>query len=289
MDVALGRRGDVVVDDVGEAVDVEAPRRHVGGDQQLGGAVAQPAHDSISLHLIHAAVERLGAVAATVHRHGELVDLTARAAEHDRRGGRFDVEDPPQRGGFVGSRDDVGTLADQGLAGPGVGFPDVDALRFALVPLGDRVDPGWQRGREQHRLPFGRRRVEDRREVVGKAHVEHLVGLVEDDDPDVVECERAAADVIDRASGRRHHHVDAAIELLELAVDRLAAVDRYDLDPQVASVVEDRLADLHRQLAGRHEDECTRGGGATAIGLERIEDREGERGGLAGAGRRLAE
>ena len=36
--VGLGRRRDVVVDDVGELVDVEAAGGDVGGDQQLGGA-----------------------------------------------------------------------------------------------------------------------------------------------------------------------------------------------------------------------------------------------------------
>ena len=36
--VGLRRRRDVVVDDVGELVDVEAARGDVGGDEQLGGA-----------------------------------------------------------------------------------------------------------------------------------------------------------------------------------------------------------------------------------------------------------
>ena len=55
--------------------------------------------------------------------------------------------------------------------------------------------------------------VEDRLDVVGEAHVEHLVGLVEDDDLDVVERERAAADVIDARPGRGDDDVHAAVEL----------------------------------------------------------------------------
>ena len=95
--VRLGRRRHVVVDDVGEQVDVEAPGRHVGGDQQLGGAAAQPAHHTVAALLVHPAVQRLGAVAATVERLGELVDLRARAAEHERGARRLDVEDAPER------------------------------------------------------------------------------------------------------------------------------------------------------------------------------------------------
>jgi hypothetical protein len=59
----------------------------VGGDQQLGGAVAEAAHDPVALGLVHAAVQGFGAVAAPVHRLGELVDLAAGAAEHERRPG----------------------------------------------------------------------------------------------------------------------------------------------------------------------------------------------------------
>ena len=84
VDVALRRRGHVVVDDVGEHVDVEPAGGDVGGDEQLGGAVAQPAHHAVALRLVHAAVQRLGAVAAAVHRLGQLVDLDARAAEDER-------------------------------------------------------------------------------------------------------------------------------------------------------------------------------------------------------------
>ena len=68
--------------------------------------------ERVALLLGHAAVQRLGAVAAAVERLGELVDLVARAAEDDRRGRRLDVEHAAERGGLVRARDDVGGLAD---------------------------------------------------------------------------------------------------------------------------------------------------------------------------------
>ena len=105
--VALGGRRDVVVHDVGERVDVETACRDVGGDQELGGAVAEAAHHAVALGLVHAAVERLGAVAAAVHRLGEDVDLGAGAAEHERGRRRLDVEDAPERGGLVRPLHDV--------------------------------------------------------------------------------------------------------------------------------------------------------------------------------------
>src|SRR3546814_9017540 len=82
--VRVGRRRHVVVEDVGELVDVEAARRHVGGQQELRGAVAQAGHHPVALGLVHAAVQRLGAVAPAVEAVGQVVDLGPRAAEDDR-------------------------------------------------------------------------------------------------------------------------------------------------------------------------------------------------------------
>ena len=124
---------------------------------------------------------------------------------------------------------------------------------------------------------------------------------------DLVEAERAAIQVIDRASGRRDHDVHAAREPVELRRDRLAAVDGDDPHAELAAVLVDRLGDLHRELARGREHEGRRpaaapvGRGAAAGDRlrrrpalverrrEPLEHRQRERRGLAGAGRRLGE
>ena len=55
-------------------------------------------------------------------------------------------------------------------------------------------------------------RLEDRVEVLGETHVEHLVRFVEHEDVDGVEAERAAAQVIERPARRRDDDVAAALE-----------------------------------------------------------------------------
>ena len=82
--------------------------------------------------------------------------------------------------------------------------------------LGEPGDRPGDRGAEQRRLALQREGAEDPLQVVGEAHVEHLVGLVEHDGRDLVEAERAAIQVIDRAAGRRDHDVHAAREPVEL-------------------------------------------------------------------------
>ena len=226
VDVGVGRRRHVVVDDVGQLVDVETACGDVGGDEQLGGAVAQAPHHPVAALLVHPAVQRFGPVAASVERLGELVDLGARAAEDDRRGRRLDVEDPSERRRLVGSRHDVGPLGDERHGVAGGGPLDLDAHRVAQVAPGDGVDARRQGRREQHGLAIGGRGAEDRLDVVGEAHVEHLVGLVEHDHADAVEPQRAAIDVVDRPAGRGDDDVHAVAQGAELAADRLAAVDR---------------------------------------------------------------
>ena len=100
-----------------------------------------------------------------------------------------------------------------------------------------------------------RRGPEDRLDVLGEAHVEHLVGLVEHDDADAVEPQRAAIDVVDRPARRGDDDVDAVAQGAELAADRLAAVDRQDPHAELAPVAVHRLGHLHGELAGRHQHE----------------------------------
>ena len=73
--VGLGRRRHVVVDDVGQVVDVEAAAATSVATSRSAVPLRSPAHDPVALLLAHAAVQRLGAIAAAVERLGQLVDF----------------------------------------------------------------------------------------------------------------------------------------------------------------------------------------------------------------------
>ena len=238
--------------------------------------------------LVHPAVQRFGPVAAAVHRLGQHVDLGACAAEHEGGLRRLDVEDPTERGGLVGALDDVRPLRDQRRAVGAGRSAHRDAYRVGQETPGDAGDTWRHRGREQHGLALGRQVTEDRLDVLGEAHVEHLVGLVEDHGANAGDVERPATEVVDDPPGGTDDHVDAAFERLQLTVDRLPAVHRDDLDPEPAPVLEDRLGHLHRQLACRDEHE---GGSqrSPAVDLQRVQQGQGEGGGLARTGRRLTD
>ena len=128
--------------------------------------------------------------------------------------------------------------------------------------------------------------LRDPEDGVDKAEVEHAVGLVEDEKLHCGEIDGAAFGVIEEASRRRHDHVDAAFQTLDLRLYIDAAVDHRRAQRQAPPVKLQIFADLRRQLAGRHQDE---GAGPTMLILgeffaEHLHDRQSEGRRLAGAG-----
>ena len=180
----VGVRRHVEVDDVRDVLDVEAAGGDVGRDEDVERAVAEATHHPVAAFLGQPAVEGAGVVAAGAQRLGEVVDLAAGPGEDEGRGRVLDVEDPAQRRQLVVAPDDVGDLADARRR-----RPPVVRSAWTLIRAGSR------RWRLAMRVIVGeivaeKRAVwrsagvagEDRLEVLGEAHVEHLVGLVEDDD-----------------------------------------------------------------------------------------------------------
>jgi hypothetical protein len=111
--IGVGGTGDVVVDHVGELLDIQAAGGDVGDHQKVDAPAAQPAHDAVALGLVHATVQRFGAVAAPVQGLGELLNLVPGAAKDQRSRGRLHIQHPPQRRRLVGPRDHIGALAHQ--------------------------------------------------------------------------------------------------------------------------------------------------------------------------------
>ena len=128
---------------------------------------------------------------------------------------------------------------------------------------------------------------EDRLDVLGEAHLEHLVGLVEDQEAQLGEVEGALLEVVHDPAGRADDDVDAAAQGGELDAVPLAAVDRQDVHAlHVGGVLLEGLGDLERQLTGRREHE---GLGRLLRQVEPGQDRQREGRRLAGAGLREAD
>jgi hypothetical protein len=120
-----------------------------------------------------------------------------------------------------------------------------------------------------------------------------FVGLVQHDDLHAAHHQRAAPHVVERASRRGDHDVDAGAHRVDLPADRLPAVDRQHAHVQRLAVAMHRFGHLHRELARRHQHHGERARGARAGHAagrdETLEDGQREGRGLSGAGGGLAE
>ncbi len=113
-----------------------------------------------------------------------------------------------------------------------------------------RCDLRRHGGREEQRLPARREQLADALDVGNEAHVEHAVGFVDHQDLDAGEQDLAATEVVEQAARRGDQHVGAAVELLELVVERDAADQQRHGEPVVDAVFLEALRHLGRELAG---------------------------------------
>ena len=186
---------------------------------------------------------------------GQLLDLHLRRREDNGLRLRRLGEELADDAQFLALVADVGRLVNRL-----VGFRDgdVDFGRVAQDALGQLADFGRQRGREHHRLTLARQVGDNLQDVVAEAHVEHAVGLVENQALDVREVDAAVLQVGNHAARGGNHHVGAHQHAPLLNVPALAvaaAVDHRGRDGQVVGEALELLVDLLRQLARGDDDE----------------------------------
>ena len=163
---------------------------------------------------------------------------------------------------------------------------DVDFTEISVAPgrvlLDDPPDLRRDRRAEQRQLLVVGRPGQDRLDVLGEAHVEHLVGLVEYDEPQLAQVEGALLEVVHHPARRTDHDVHATTQGAQLYAVPLPAVHREDVQAlEVGGVAAERLGDLQRELARGCQHQHLR----RLLGhVDAREDRQREGSGLAGAG-----
>ena len=158
---------------------------------------------------------------------------------------------------FCGYDDDEVALGGV-RRGRGLGL-DRDLFGVVQVLLRHAADRGGHRRREQRDLLGVGGVGEDRLDVLGEAHLQHLVGLVEHEVLELGQVEGALVEVVHDAAGRADDDVHAAAQRRQLHAVALSAVDRQHVHAaQVRGVLLERLADLQGELARGREHERLR-------------------------------
>ena len=200
---------------------MDAARGDVGGDEHRRAGVGELLQSPPARRLRQSAVDRLGLDAGGLEVLGQPVDAELGAGEDDRPAGtagqlRGDLQ-------LVAEGEAEGQVL--GRRGVVAGAPDLVPGRVLEVAADQAVDLAVQRGREQQPLGVAVGLVEQLLDDRQEAQVGHEVGLVEDGDDDLGEGGLALADQVLQAAGGGDDDVDAAAQLLDLAVHRRTAVD----------------------------------------------------------------
>ena len=284
VDVILRDHRQVVVDHQRQVRDVEAARGDVGRDQDPRLARLELVQRLLPRRLALVAVDRHRRQAGFLQLLGQAVATVLGLAEHQHLLGVAAAEYLDQQRALLRAVDRVRTVGD-GLR-DGVLRGHLHFLRVVEELQRQCLDARLEGRREQQRLALLRQAVEDALDRRQEAHVEHAVGLVEDQHLHRVELHAAAVEVVDQAARAGHQHVHAAAQLVDLRLHADAAEQRGDVELEVATVGLEAVGDLHRQLAGGHQHQRARLARAGRRGFlaQAVEHRQRERGGLAGAG-----
>ena len=274
--------GGVEVEDVAHALHVEAASRDVGGDEDVDRAGLEPIELGDARRLVHVAVDLTGGKTVTLQALGELAHRGLAVAENDRGLDVVGLQQMAQRLALGAALHFDLVLGDVGVGRRRPGNLDVLGIGQELV--GQLLDRRRHRRRKQQRLAVGRQLRTDRLDVGNEAHVEHAVGLVDDEEVAAGQHDLAALEQVHQPARRRDQHVDAFVQRLDLVAHLHAADQQRHLEIVVLAVFLEILGDLGGKLARRLEDQRARHQRAAAAVREDVDHRQHEAGGLAGAG-----
>jgi hypothetical protein len=290
MHVVLGMVRHVVVEDVTHRRNIESAGRHVARHEhgRLAGPEAfQSRHPRA---LVHVPMQGRRVEAVPLQGPVQHRDVPLAIAEDDRVSEvlRSPYEVPQGLALFVR----LATRRDEALAGrrDRRGGPrHLHPHGVVEESVGEPVDFRRHGRGEEKRLARERYELDDPLDVRDEAHVEHSVGLVDDEEFDARQQELAALEMIEQPARRADEHVDAARDLGILVAERDAADQERDRQSMIDAVLVEALFHLRREFARRLEDERAGHAGPGATAFELCEHGKHERSRLARSGLRDAE
>ena len=288
--VALRNVRQVVVDDVADAVDVDAARRDVGRDQRLELAGAERAEHALALVLRLVAVDRLGRNAGMMQALHHLVGAVLGAREHQRLAGHLAAQHLDQQRGLGRLVDHDDALRRRARRVDATGVTATRAGSRSICAARSAISRGMVAENSSVWRSFGSFAT-----MVRMSWMKPMSSMrsASSSTSTSTWLRRTPFDLhqVEQAAGRRDQHVETVHQVAHLPSHRHAADHERGLDAHVAAVGAEAFEDLARELARRAEHQHARALllQRLTVGGEPVEDRKRERGGLAGAGLRDAD
>ncbi len=241
--VGIGRQ--VGMDHQLQPRQVDAARRHVGGDADPRPAVAQRLQGVAAFLLGQLTRQRHHLEAAIAHARQQVVHVGAGLAEDDRPAGLVEAQGVEDGMLPVAGRHRQGAIVDVAvLARLAHGL---DAQGVALEVAGQRLDGRRHGGREHQRAPFLGRAAQDELQILAETQVQHLVRLVQHAGAQGGQVQRAALDMVAQAAGGADDDMGAALQRPALG----AIVHAADAGGDARARLFVKPAQLARHLQGQ--------------------------------------
>ena len=267
MNVVLRLGRQVEIDNVGDPVHVDAASHDVGGHEHPVGPVLEAVEGVLPLRLGAVGVDGRALDAVTLQVAAHAVGAVFGPGEDEHSVELLLLEEPDEQVGLLAFGHRVDGLAD--AFDRGRRRSDFHADRIVQDRSGDPHDVARQGGGEEHVLPFLRYQAHDAPHVGPEAHVEHAVGLVENQDLHVRQVHVAALLQVEQTAGGGDQKVDAAPQFPELGIVAHASVDRGHTLAGVSGAGDRDLFDLAGEFpgGGDHQGADVGLGRAAVIGV----------------------
>ena len=274
MDIILGVAGNIEIEDVAEAGNIKAARRHIRCDHQRHLAILEFLQRFEAGRLGHVAMKRHGRKIVPFQRGHEGADIALAVAEDHRVLHILAVQQTAKRLALALRRGPGQVLGD------GVGGAcrrrHLDDLGVGDELVAELLDVVRQGGREEQGLAKRRQQADNALDIRDEAHIEHPVGLVDDEDFHICQKHLAALEMIEKAARRGDQHIDALVEGGVLVGKAHATDQQRHRQLVVGAEFLEGVCDLSRQLAGRRKDQRARQARLGAAGCQDLDHRQGE-------------
>ena len=204
--VVFALHRQTVVEDVGDGRHINAPGGHVSGHQKLHLTVAQRHQTSISQALAQSTMQGDSRKTRLLQISRQAIALHLGAGKHD---GLLDAGVPEpmvQKFSFVlrvvcpkQQLFDVAVALLRGV--------NLNVLGLSHHACGQTLNARRKGGAEHHGLATLNGELIDFSQVVGKAQIQHAIGLIDHEELNVLEFDVHGALQIDQATWRCHHEV----------------------------------------------------------------------------------
>lgn len=281
VDVILRMLRHVVIDDMAHVSDIQAARGDVRGDQHFKAAFTEPLQSLFALALGAVGMQDGHGVVRAFQGMRHAVGAVFGAAEDDHRIVMHRVEELEEQVGFL----HIGHGIDDVLDGLGRRTARADLDGFGVVhrPFDERLDLRRDGGGKKGGVALARTTFNDLADVGQKAHVQHPVGLVQDEKLHLVQAQGALLEMVQQAAGGGDDDIGAGAQFIRLPAITDSAKNDGDVEIGEARVGAEGGFHLGGQFTGRFQDERA-GASARQMFVEFGKDRQGEGRGLAGAG-----